>query len=325
MSMLKEYYEKQKEKKIEEIIAIANKENNNYLLLREKLNAYSFFCYKHNLKSYSLILDTNEFLDTSYIIESTPDLLEVDKNKIKNVVDHLKIVNENNKNDLNDGITLEEAGILLEGVIQLARENLNKYLKGNIKIYDLTGACGFMQAFTLFPLHELGLSVTINNVSHFPGSKVRHAFGTTSIPIKENNEIYRKSYLIDGSYRQFFMTKRCIEGRFYNTDVNFKDRVGPDAGYYVCLTEEGRKFAKTLLKRGFIEWTEETAKIYGNGFTCESIINIKNLNAYHKIRQIPKKLYFENVYFSQEIIDYTKEELESDGYILDLDTEERRH
>ena len=29
MSMLKEYYEKQKEKKIEEIIDIANKENNN--------------------------------------------------------------------------------------------------------------------------------------------------------------------------------------------------------------------------------------------------------------------------------------------------------
>ena len=86
-----------------------------------------------------------------------------------------------------------------------------------------------------------------------------------------------------------------------------------------------RGFAKTLLKRGFVPWTEETAKIYGGSFVCSSTVNLTNLYAYHQIKAVSEQVYFNSVFHSSEILDYTKEELENWGFQLDLEEVSRTH
>lgn len=323
--MLEKYYKKKKEQMIEEIIELAVNPNleNKHLKLREKLNSYSLFCYKHGIEDYSPKLFNDSVLDASYIIDSEPLLINVEEEELNKALEHLKEVLELNKDGLIEGITLEEAEIILNADIELARKNLIKELETKnkeITTYNLMGSCGFMQALTLLPLQELGVEITINNVTDFSNKVGRHAFGTVSFPIKEKGkEIQVKSYLIDATYRQFFPTFLCTEARYYNSDLRYKDQVGPEAGYYVCLTEDGKSFARTLLKKGFIEWTPKNAKIYGNGFICASQVNLKNLKKYHEIKNISEEFYFNSVYQSLEEIDYSKEELEKYGFEIDLE------
>ena len=98
-----------------------------------------------------------------------------------------------------------------------------------------------------------------------------HAFNSVSIPIKDKNgNVYETSFLIDATYRQFFIRdKYSVSGRFVK-DKRFGNKVAPFAGYWCINLPGGRAFAKEILRKGFVELTPENAKIYGDSFILES-------------------------------------------------------
>ena len=181
-------------------------------------------------------------------------------------------------NSLISGITTQEAEQLLEWVVQNARNGL--FLDGKKSTIDssLSGYCGLGQAITGLTLLNMGLSPNIVNASTIFNSG-GHAFIVTGIPIKDETKVIdEKLYLVDTTYRQFFLRENNI---FYNStqyirDKRYGNKVAPSEGYWVLQVDGGKDFSKELLSKGFIAFTEENAKIYGDSFVLSSRRRKKN-------------------------------------------------
>ncbi len=301
---------------LDKILAMPNS-NLKLKMFFKVYNSYCQYCYKEGLSIY----DDKLFKDaaTLYIIESNPIEYIIDEVKKEEALLHLEKVLINRKNGILDGISLEEANLILNSDIQNARVGL---AKKSVDFFNnsLGGCCGLSQAATVMPLLELGIKTTINNVGLLPDGLYRHAFATCILPIKDGQKVEEKQFLLDATYRQFFLAIDCNKGNFYDGDYRFKDKTNPHAGYYVCKTKEGILFAKELLTKGYIELTLDNAKIYGDGFAMEKINLSTPITEQKKISSHTGKEYIEaiNNKDCQVDLDYTAEELRDDGYNTSL-------
>lgn len=208
----------------------------------------------------------------SYIIDEEPKRFVIDEIRLDEAIDSLK-----KGNDLTD----EEIEIFLQASVMNARRGFAT-LGIDIKNNSLNGFCELGQALSLMPLENIGLEVTKNSASESFDYPFNHAFGTVTFPYDGAT----KTYLIDTTYRQFFTTNRCNEGRYYQEEENTGLKVAPDPGYFV----EDENFARNLMRNGYIELTEETATKYGEAFNKASIplkdidkINDRNINYYQRM------------------------------------------
>jgi len=288
---------------LEQIKLVANSYNpNKHDNLSNLLTTYFKHCYENQLED-----DLNIFAlePCSYIIESEPLVFETNEEDVTNAFKHLQEVIKKNKSGLVDGISLEEATLILNWDIQNTRKSLSK--THNINVASLHGCCGYTQSLTIIPLLKMNLECTINNAYNFSNRSAPHGFGTVKLPIKEDNQVFYKQFLLDASYRQFFATVNCNKGMFY-----FKNCcTGPNVGYYVCQTSKGRTFASELLKKGFIELTEENAQIYGNGFECSGL-TLNTIQNQHLIMKKTGKEYIHIINNHQiKELDFDDDELKS--------------
>lgn len=223
----------------------------------------------------------------SYIINQEPERFVVDKDELNIAINHLEEGN---------GLTIDEIETLLQASVENARSNFDN-LGIDVKTNSLNGFCELGQALTLMPLENLGLKVTKNSAKESFAYPFNHAFGTVTFPYN-GDEI---TYLIDSTYRQFFTTNRCNEGRYYQEEENTGLKVAPDPGYFM----EDEIFARNLMRDGYVPLTRENAKKYGEAFYKASIplgkkenLNSSNIN------------YYENIINSNEDYKVDKEELE---------------
>ena len=224
-----------------------------YYKLSEKLNikldeAYNLY-----------LIGENE----SYIIYQEPERKRIDNKKLEIALNHY---NEIKNNGFKEGLTDEEIKTLLDYSVENARKSFDN-LGINVKTNSLNGLCELGQALTIMPLENLGLEVTKNSASLCFNYPFNHVFGTVTFPYQDNGGVIDKTYLIDSTYRQFFSTMRCNEGRYYTEEENTNLKVAPDPGYFITDID----FAKTLMKDGYIELTKETAIKYGSSFYKASI------------------------------------------------------
>ena len=272
--------------------------------LSSLLTKYEKYCYKKKIESFNEISLKKVYYpleNLSFIIESKPEIFELDEQEVKEAWNHLLYVLDNG-----GGISSEEAKLLLDWSVQKARLVLGRNI--NILNDSLNGSCGYSQMLTLIPFIKAGVKTTINNAKFFTKNGPAHSFGTVTFPIEENEKIIDKQFLIDATYRQFFTTLRCNEGRYYSS--RFPGRVSPDSGYYMIKYLDGRNIATEILKKGYIELTEEVLKKYASSFIAErlNIYNrrkifeiIKNVNYYDLKRILEEK---------QEEFDYDEEDIE---------------
>ena len=243
-----------------------------YYKLSEKLNikldnAYNLY-----------LLGENE----SYIIYQEPERKAIDKDLLEEAINHYKNIKNNNTNE---GLTLEEIKILLDYVVEYARSKFES-LGINLKISSLNGLCELGQNLTIMSLEKLGLKVTKNSADVCFNYPFNHVFGTVTFPYQDHDKVVDKTYLIDSTYRQFFTTVRCNEGRYYTEEENTGLKVAPDPGYFVT----DKDFAKALMRDGYIELTKENAKKYGEAFYKASIplkeiskLNIEDKKDYYML------------------------------------------
>ena len=202
-----------------------------------------------NTKPY---IRTYSFIEQSKIADKEYKLLQViDKNK--------------NSDKLVDGIKTKDAETLLEWVVQNAREGL----KGDEDIYEdsLQGCCGLGQAITGFTLKNMGLDPNICNARECFDGSAGHGFVTVKMPIKQDDgTLSEKRYLVDATYRQFFLRESGGVVNEFIKDKRYGNKVVANAGYYTLQMDGGEEFADELLSEGYIELTEENAKIYGDSF-----------------------------------------------------------
>ena len=220
--------------------------------------------------------------------------------------------------NVSEGLTNEQALELLRWTVNNTRDNLafegmnsrgvSEDVYGNS---SLMGACGFSQFSTLYPLEQLGLKVTINNVGQFCGE--RHACGTVVIPIRDEGKIIEKRFLLDCTYRQFFTLPFNVAARYLSHS--------PSVGFFVSLDEKQIEFAKELLKNGFVEASEENMEKYFKPFfygatKVDGILSVD--------KRIDEINFTEEIERKQEEFDYTEEEFVEWGLNLDFSSQKNK-
>lgn len=207
-----------------------------------------------------------------FIIDTKPNMEEYSElrlMKLANTEEKLKKVLEGNKENKNQGITEQEAEEILKWTVQNARNELAK--DRNLQEESLLGCCGFGQAITAQTLRNMGLNPNVCNVNPTIGEDTgRHAFITVNIPIKTSEKVEDKMYLVDTTFRQFFLREEITNSRGeFIKDKEFGNKVAPMAGYWLLKMQGGRELAEEILSKGYIELTGERAKLYGDSFILE--------------------------------------------------------
>lgn len=231
------------------------------------------------------------------------------------IIEKLKTVIKNNEtNTILDGITIEEANILLTWIVNRTWNNLS-YFGIDISRNSLNGFCEIAQLSSLYPLENLGLKVTKNQAEDSFDYNFHHAFGTVEIPINENGIVTNCLFLIDPTYKQFFTAVRCNHGRYYAKEENTGLITAPDPGYFMNDIHE-KEISEKLISNGYIELTEQVAKVYGSGFE-KSSITLENYNNHNIISSNNGAYYISRIKNTSSNYCTDLEELE--GYAFELD------
>ena len=88
-------------------------------------------------------------------------------------------------------------------------------------------------------------------------------------------------YVIDPTFRQFLVKEYCKPNRlqhykFDNPTFEYDRKLPTYPGYYLSLTEEGRKLGTSILNDGFFELNEENMKLYSDAFMKYSSMYISD-------------------------------------------------
>lgn len=275
------------------------------LLKKDLIRYYNLLYYYqakiNGLERAYILSDGLEKLPDIYMVEQLPERFEINGELLKQI-------------NISEGLTIEQALELLKWTVNNTRDNLiaeGESSKGIPEdVYgnsSLVGACGFSQFSTLYPLKQLGLEVTINNVGQVCGE--RHAYGTVVIPIRSDGKIINKRFLLDCTYRQFFTLPFNVAARYLSHS--------PSVGFFVSQDEEQIKFAKELLKNGFVYASSENIEKYLKPFfyACTSVDNIYDIDKKFDDANVSEVI--EN---KQEEFDYEENEFIEWGFNLEIGT-----
>ncbi len=174
--------------------------------------------------------------------------------------------------------------------MQADRKCLNNDLEDDIREDSLMGCCGLSQGIIYTILKEMGLEARVSNINPtITGENLGgHAFNSVTIPVKQQDGTHiEKNFLIDATYRQFFIRDNfSVSGR-YIKDKRFGGKASPMAGYWCINLPGGKEFAEEILSSGFVELTPENAKLYGDSFMLERNMDKKFQERYEKGITVP--------------------------------------
>ena len=121
-----------------------------------------------------------------------------------------------------------------------------------------------------------------------------------------------KSYIIDPTYNQFFDVSKCAENNF--KVINGIVVKTPDLGYFALRADDNvQSVVKKLLKAGYIELTENNAKVYGDLFYKTKTGSV---NYFNSDLEMAGSVYIKSFKKSLFKLSYTEEELEDMGMSL---------
>lgn len=250
---------------------------------------------------------------------------EIELDNIANIEEKLKNILEKNANskEIVDGLTIDEVNKLLEWVVQAVRRCLNND-SNDIKESSLMGCCGLSQGIVYTILKEMGLKARVSNVNPtITGENLGgHAFNSVAIPVKQQDgTCIEKNFLIDVTYRQFFIRDYySVSGRFIK-DKRYGGKVAPVAGYWCINLPDGKKFAEEILSRGFVELTPKNAKFYGDSFILERDMDKKFQVQYKKgiTVPVPQKKHLITGISGETYIKYMTDDYRQDYRGIDYD------
>ncbi len=231
-------------------------------------------------------------LDQTFPGDIQPDMTPPDASAAAQAIAKLKLYQSGQGPALSEA----EADSLIKWTVHNTRNALEVSYKGSIADESLQGACGLASGVSAFPLEDMGVQCNMPNIGEVRNIKNRHAFLTAGIPVERNGVVEDKHYLVDATYRQF-----CVE----RDPKNFED----SPGHYLSQSQEGYQMGTDLLKNGYVELTEENARLYVEAF-----------NRNEPVTPVPSSyvglLHEETRYYN----DYDRDELDKWGMNIALPT-----
>ena len=223
-----------------------------------------------------------------YIIDCTPKIInEIDENRISRI-----------ENDIINNIEIPNNDIeyLLECLCYMVRCMFTNDLEN----YSFEYKCDTAQSIIYYYLESLNIGVyacqTQNAITR---GVVGHSFITCII-----NDI---PYLIDPTYKQFFLNDNCTKNNYIKIDNKIIKT--PDPGYFI--KEEDKYLISKLLKNGYSVLSKDIARIYGDSF-----YNTKPLES-PNFKSIKGSVYINAFLRNTSKLSKTKEELSSLGMLIE--------
>ena len=156
-------------------------------------------------------------------------------------------------------ISEEDVEILLRNLSYIVRKKIADYEGKNMREYSYSYKCDLAQSMICYYLKKLNIKTNPINTNEVMNGVTGHSLVITNI----NTVDKEKTYLIDPTYIQFFEKENCDSSKF----VIIKNQVciSPDPGYFI-VENHTEDVIRPLLENGYIEWTDEVAKAYGDSF-----------------------------------------------------------
>ena len=204
----------------------------------------------------------------------------------------------------NKSISLNDAEEFLRNISYLVRRSINP----NMDNFDLK--CDLAQAI-------LGHSFNKINCRYAPCAThnviTSQIDGHSFVVITLNVEGEDKSFLLDPTYIQFFHKDKCQRDNYFVSPM-YPDKVllTPDAGFFI--KEEDKEPVDFLLRYGYIELTEEYARIYGDSFlNTKTGTNPQNL----RYQSMPGSIYIKSFLKGNEPLSKTEQGLKESNQLLE--------
>ncbi len=158
-----------------------------------------------------------------------------------------------------------DEGRLLDFIIhetyKIYQKEYVHFYPDNFEVYDLTNGCYKISKIVKALCEEQHIKCqTIKMDAGFSNSAF--LFNGCRFYYFNIIELNNKQYLIDCSYKQFFLAKRNMIG-----SLGIPNFTTPLAGIYMMMDNERTKVAKEILKNGYILITPNNFKHYFDGFT----------------------------------------------------------
>lgn len=234
----------------------------------------------------------------NYIFDTLPYNEEINIDEIRNIENSLRNYVAGYQQE---GISYDEAFKFIDWLTYNARNFATRNIPESAMTAPLTGQCGPTQAVNTTILQKIGLNAIPFNMGRsvgqtpmaeediermnngWPSTNLCHAVTLVKIPIEYNGTTTMHTYLLDPTFRQFCLKENCNEDVYWDEEKILKGQVAPHPAYF--LTEEylnskgesrqkidqSNYIAQVLINRGYMELTEENAKIYGDAFAKSGI------------------------------------------------------
>lgn len=226
-------------------------EQKDHLTEQEKLLLFHFYQLEHRYRDHDKNEYGNDFFTLKFWLPGTPKRIIPPKEKIEQIKNQL---------DETGAITTSEAQELLDFLgfytrlymLHYNAEWSQKEQQNLFKKTDFEGNCWIGSTISTTSLTAFGINSRMIDMKTFL-PVISHEFSVASFPIKEQQQIHKKEYVIDYSYRQF------LKISYLQQQAN---------SFYQFLIQNHKRalFAIQLIENGYFELTEETAESYFGAF-----------------------------------------------------------
>ena len=230
-----------------------------------------------------------------------------------NIMDNvdLDIINDIESKCFNgDSLSQSEIDYYLNYVIYQTRVLISSKKNKDINDYKFNFMCDTAQSIIARYFDKLNITYKpVETGKAITNDILGHSFLTADFNV--NGEV--KSYIIDPTYNQFFDVNRCSENNF--KVINGVVVKTPDLGYFALKeNENNQNVIKSLIRCGYMELTEENAKIYGDLFYKTKTGNI---NYFNSKLEMPGGIYIKGFRNSDARLTYSADELSEMGLVLE--------
>lgn len=174
-----------------------------------------------------------------------------------------------------ESLSQSEIDYYLNYVIYQTRVLLSSKKEKNINDYKFDFMCDTAQSIIARYFDKLNITYKpVETGKAITNDILGHSFLLADFNV--DGEV--KSYIIDPTYNQFFDVSRCSENNF--KVINGVVVKTPDLGYFALKeNENNQNVIKGLIRCGYLELTEENAKIYGDLFYKTKTGNVNYFNS----------------------------------------------
>lgn len=221
----------------------------------------------------------------NYIIDSNPNKLEINYDFISNIEKNI---------EENIPLTKEETNYFLDYLVYATRTKLTNDLDN----YSFEWKCD--TAISIIGNYLNSLNVQYN-VCDSQKVITQGITGHTFMIVKLNTEDGIINYLVDPTYRQFFIKDNCTKEKYVL--INGMYIITPSPGYFI--KNEDKNIIKTFLQKGYSVLDHNIARIYGDSF-----YNTKVGMNDTPFRSIPGSIYINSFLKGNSTLSKTEDELQ---------------